>query len=144
MTDFRVELPYKEGSEATRELDWDQSTHAWSLSEKEYGDVRWIQGLTPAISDFNFLRDFFIISSHIDPRVLSALSPAELCELHRQEADDVKIIVMLCPLCSGHWIVDRRGDDSIWRRYGRTCSFSWLHGRPVETPGDPNSKLLPA
>jgi hypothetical protein len=45
MADFRILLPDRPDVLAGRELDWDNVSGTWTLSEREYGSSTWELGL---------------------------------------------------------------------------------------------------
>lgn len=131
MSDFRVVLPESEDG-GERELDWNRSDSRWSLSDKEYGGVRWFEGQTPRPEDLAALTAFFRVQQAPMADVLIKLSPGELAYLHALEVDVPTVLATLCPSCGEHWTVYRKDDMGPWRQFGRTCDFSWMRGDVVE------------
>lgn len=136
LTDFRVPVPTDPDEGITRELDWERDLGRWTRSEKEDGDVRWVQNLKPSTADLDFLRTFFRIEQAIVSSVLMQLSPGELTLLHSNGRSDKHVLAALCPQCGGHWIVYIREEDANWYRYGRNCDYKWSRGDWVNAGSD--------
>lgn len=136
MTDFRVPLPDVVDSESERELDWEDDTKQWRLSEKDYGDVRWSQNIDPPGDDLSYLRAFFLIERWLSPKEMATLSPGELAAIHAAESQTRRVLAALCDECGSHWIIFKSEDQS-WRRYGRTCNYSWHRGEVASPELDP-------
>jgi hypothetical protein len=131
MSDFRVRLgTTPEGGE--RELDWDSDHRNWSLSEREPGEA-WVEHLTPTHGDWQLLRQFFQVPDELADSVLRGLSPGELVAVHTVASRERRVVAELCDQCGSHWVIYRFDQDrNTWRRFGRTCSFTWFKGEPVE------------
>lgn len=133
MTDFRVEIPTGEDSEVARELDWDEKDGRWTASERELGSNTWMQGILPVPADMDALRLFFLLGDQVDAASLVTVAPERLVARHREAASgSPRLLARRCTSCGEHWLVDRRGDDGQWRRYGRTCTFRWFRGVLVD------------
>lgn len=142
MTDFRVEIPDGTDPYTSRELEWDNDGRNWSLSEKEYGEVRWTQHLDPTQKDLDSLLMFFNIDQTVEYDTLKFLSPGELTQVHQSMRTHKDILASLCSTCGRHWIVYKRDESGGWARYGRSCEFTWDRGVPATPQSDPLLQTL--
>ena len=127
MIGFRIILsPDAEFSD--RELDWDETSHRWRLSDKEHGSVTWEFDRNPTVSALEGLRDFFELPGQfVILDTISALNPAELAEIHAQHNKPPRIKAVRCEACGQHWIVYKRS-GGMWQKYGLKCAEDgwWL------------------
>jgi hypothetical protein len=129
LSDFRVVLsPDVEFSD--RELDWDEASHRWRLSDKEYGSVTWELDRNPNRTALEALRGFFEVPTDSALDSLAELSPGELSALHSQSNVPPRIRALMCETCGQHWLVYKLS-GSTWLKYGRNCGNGWWLGDPA-------------
>lgn len=142
MSDFRVAL--SDDQDGNRELDWSEAAAQWRRSERDFGGIAWVENLTPSSEDLRALLDFFYVASAPAGELLGlrSLSPGQLAAVHQEHTTDIRCTASLCPACGKHWIVNRSDDGGQWRKYGRTCDFSWHRGLPIDPPAIESTSLV--
>lgn len=89
LSDFRLVL-YPDVEFSDRELGWDEASHRWRLSDKEYGSVTWELDRNPTKAALEGLREFFEIPV-ASIGALADLSPGELAAIHSQSHEPARI-----------------------------------------------------
>ena len=143
LSDFRLVLsPDVEFSD--RELNWDEASHRWRLSDKEYGSVTWELDRNPTKAALEGLREFFEIPV-ASLGALADLSPGELAAIHSQSHEPARIRAQRCETCGQHSIIYKRStldhlqaiaiiyklSRGTWLKYGLRCESGWWLGDPV-------------
>lgn len=128
MSDFRLVL-YPDVEFSDRELGWDEASHRWRLSDKEYGSVTWELDRNPTKAALEGLREFFEIPV-ASIGALADLSPGELAAIHSQSHEPARIGAQRCETCGQHWIIYKLSRGT-WLKYGLRCDSGWWLGDPV-------------
>jgi hypothetical protein len=137
VTDFRIVLPEDPLGISQRELDWDREDAFWTLSERELGSSRWDPAGAPSPWELGEVLRFFQLREQFEESVLRQMGPGECLLAHASQQSGRNVIGDLCDTCGNHWIVYRRESEGAeWRRYGRTCDFSWYRGNVADASSD--------